>query len=612
MNKWIACLLLITISSCSLTGKRGDFTFPSSMEFSTSKRELLIASERVGKIAIVDANGFNVKRMIRLQKMPTGMALSSDEKTLYVSAGQTDGVVYVIDGKRGKVTHEIPVGHSPVSPVLVPDSEWLFVCNRHARTISVVDLTGTTPPSLIPVPGEPVSAALTPDAKFLLVVNNLPVKPANVPPVNAEITVIDVEKKEVVKHVFLPNGSTGLKDIVLSPDGNYAYVTHILAHYEMPTTRVENGWMNANALSVINVQSLMYENTVLLDQTNKGASNPWGIDCSKDGRYLCAAHSGTNELSVIDRNAMHHKLKAAGDNDDTVWKDLHFLSDVREIVSTCGVGPREVLISDDLKLFVANFFSGNLGFIDLEQEHARATSIQPFKEYTLTTVERGEMYFNSGDICFQQWQSCASCHPEGRADGLNWDLMNDGMGNPKNTKSLLLSHVTPPTMSTGIRKDAETAVRAGINYILFTSQPDEVAESIDEYLKSMEPIPSPYLVDGELSESAQRGEKLFYSSEVGCFACHPKPYYTDLKVHDVGTHSETDFTMDQNGKLVPQDKYDTPSLIELWRTGPYLHDGRYATVKEAITDGNHKNRRGNTSQLTDAEVDDLVQFILSM
>ena len=147
MNKWIACLLLITFSSCSLTGKRGDFTFPSSMEYSTSKGELLIASGRARKIAIVDANGLNVKRMIRLHKSPTGMALSGDEKTLYVSAGLTDGVVYVIDGQRWKVTREIPVGHSPVSPVLAPGSEWLFVCNRHARTISVVDLTGTTPPS---------------------------------------------------------------------------------------------------------------------------------------------------------------------------------------------------------------------------------------------------------------------------------------------------------------------------------------------------------------------------------------------------------------------------------------------------------------------------------
>ncbi|NQT91693.1 MAG: hypothetical protein HQ559_02950, partial [Lentisphaerae bacterium] len=73
----------------------------------------------------------------------------------------------------------------------------------------------------------------------------------------------------------------------------------------------------------------------------------------------------------------------------------------------------------------------------------------------LTAVRRGEMLFNDADMCFQKWQSCASCHPDVRTDGLNWDLLNDGMGNPKNTKSLFLSHKTPPVMITGVRDKAE-------------------------------------------------------------------------------------------------------------------------------------------------------------
>ena len=28
---------------------------------------------------------------------------------------------------------------------------------------------------------------------------------------------------------------------------------------------------------------------------------------------------------------------------------------------------------------------------------------------------------------------------------MNWNLLNDGMGNPKNVKSMLLAHATPPT-----------------------------------------------------------------------------------------------------------------------------------------------------------------------
>ena len=84
------------------------------------------------------------------------------------------------------------------------------------------------------------------------------------------------------------------------------------------------------------------------------------------------------------------------------------------------------------------------------------------------------------DICFQGWESCASCHPGGgRVDGLNWDLPNDGIGNPKNTKSLLLAHSTPPAMTLGVRSNAEAAVRAGIRHILFTVQPEEIPTAIE-------------------------------------------------------------------------------------------------------------------------------------
>ena len=91
---------------------------------------------------------------------------------------------------------------------------------------------------------------------------------------------------------------------------------------------------------------------------------------------------------------------------------------------------------------------------------------------------------------------------------MNWDLMNDGVGNPKNCKSLLYSHVTPPNMISGIRAKAEVAVRAGFRYIQFYEPEEEMAECVDAYMKSLRPVPSPYLVDGELSEKAKAGRKV--------------------------------------------------------------------------------------------------------
>jgi cytochrome c peroxidase len=186
-------------------------------------------------------------------------------------------------------------------------------------------------------------------------------------------------------------------------------------------------------------------------------------------------------------------------------------------------------------------------------------------------------------------------------DGLNWDLLNDGIGNPKNTKSLLLAHKTPPMMSLGVRASAEMAVRAGIKSILFTNQPEEVAASIDEYLKSLKPVPSPYLVRGKLSEAAERGKKFF--SQAGCADCHVPGLYTDLHPHDVGTQNQHDKATD---------KFYTPTLIEVWRTAPYLHDGSAATMRDVLTTRNPHDEHGATSNLSPGETDDLCAYVLSL
>jgi len=59
-------------------------------------------------------------------------------------------------------------------------------------------------------------------------------------------------------------------------------------------------------------------------------------------------------------------------------------------------------------------------------------------------------------------------------------------------------------------------------------------------------------------------------------------------------------------------KFDTPTLVEVWRTAPYLYDGRAATIKEVLTTHNLDDKHGMTSNLTDNEIRDLAQFILSL
>jgi cytochrome c peroxidase len=133
-------------------------------------------------------------------------------------------------------------------------------------------------------------------------------------------------------------------------------------------------------------------------------------------------------------------------------------------------------------------------------------------------------------------------------------------------------------------------------------RPEEDAVAIDEFLKALQPVPSPHLVDGQLSESALRGKELFFSEKIGCAKCHPEPLYTDMKMHNVGSKGQYDRRSD----------FDTPTLIECWRTAPYMHDGHYPTIKGLIKEGKHGKFGGDIESLTEQELDDLVEFVLSL
>lgn len=129
-------------------------------------------------------------------------------------------------------------------------------------------------------------------------------------------------------------------------------------------------------------------------------------------------------------------------------------------------------------------------------------------------------------------------------------------------------------MSHGIRETAEKAVRSGLRHILFARFDESEAVAIDQYLQALLPMPSPWLERGRLSRSGQRGRRLFEDPAIGCALCHPYPWFTDLQRHSVGTENPLD---------PPRAQFDTPSLIEFWRTGPYLHDGSALTIREVLT-----------------------------
>jgi cytochrome c peroxidase len=269
-----------------------------------------------------------------------------------------------------------------------------------------------------------------------------------------------------------------------------------------------------------------------------------------------------------------------------------------------GLGPRGIALAPHGgTLAVGMYFSGRVAMLDAgDAKVVRQIEMGP--QPPLDAARRGELAFHDARLCYQQWLSCATCHPEGRADGLNWDLMNDGVGNPKNTRSLVLSHRTAPVMSRGARESFEAAVAAGFKHVLFREAPAEVQRDVEAYLHSLQPQPSPFLVAGRLSEKARQGRALFEEARVGCGKCHLGELLTDMKSYEVGTRGDADWP--------EETAFLTPKLAELWRTAPYLHHGRAVTLRDVLTTHNRQDRHGKTSHLDEAEIEALVEYLKSL
>lgn len=607
-NTRAAWVLTMFLSAFSCRAEEA-FLSPEVVVASPTGHEVYVAAATGQQLLVVDPASGTVSRRLKLSAPPSGLALSADGATVYVTAGIAPGFVSALDIQTGTERARISAGHSPAAPVLSKDGRTLLVCDRFRSRLLAFDLVTQKCRAEVALGREPVAAAFTPDGEHLLVANLLPMAPATAPVVAASVDVVRTTDLVRVVSVELPNGSTGVRGLCVSPDGRFAYAVHTLAHYQLATTQVDRGWMCTSALSVIELAGFRWLNTVLLDDVDQGAANPWSAVCTEDGRWLCVSHSGTHEVSIINRQELHRRLEevaggqftsssVAGAND--VPNDLSFLLGLRRRVPLPGRGPRGLAVAGGT-LYAAEYFSESLAAVELSGAATnRPRSVLLGPPLPSTEVRRGEMLFHDAHLCFQRWQSCSSCHPDARADSLNWDLLNDGLGNPKNTKSMLLSHATPPAMSLGVRETADTAVRAGLRHIQFVVAPEADAQAIDAYLKSLKPVRSPHLGNAGSRDQAWRGERLF--EQAGCRECHPPPLYTSLRAYDVGTG---------RGREAGA-AFDTPGLTELWRTAPYLHDGRAADLHEVFRSFNPGDRHGKTSQLSAPELDDLVKFLLSL
>ena len=461
--------------------QEGNYFSPNDMAFDQKNNVVYVSGLTAKKIKRIDLTTNLTSAEFYTNMPPKALAISNGK--LLTACSYSEGELMVTDLNTLKTEAIIKLGHGSCDVVVSPEGNKAFVANQFSNDISVVDLHANIELSRIPVLRQPMVIEISKNGQYLFAANFITAGRADVDTVTSVISVIDLQTEKVIKNIPLANGSNALRGMSLSSDGNYIFISHNLGRFQVPTTQLEHGWMNTSAISVINAKSLEYSATILLDEPANGAAGSWGIDCTPE--HIVVAHSGTHDFSVIDYPKFIDKLNKTEDKNKLSY-DLRFLSDLRKRIKVNGNGPR-IIKNIGTHIYVANYFSDAIDIIDLNHPvSSHFAKISLNENLTIDSVRLGEIYFNDATYCFQGWQSCNGCHPDNaRMDGLNWDLLNDGMGNPKNCKSMLLAHETSPAMITGIRPTAEIAVRAGFTHIQFAQIEEGQAIAVDKYLKSL-------------------------------------------------------------------------------------------------------------------------------
>jgi hypothetical protein len=185
--------------------------------------------------------------------------------------------------------------------------------------------------------------------------------------------------------------------------------------------------------------------------------------------------------------------------------------------------------------------------------------------------------------------ACASCHLDGRTDGVSWLIH----GHPLNTP-LLSGRVvgTAPFKWDGTAADLQTSLAQTVERLGGSGLAKRHLAALSAYLESMAPVRAPSRVPDQVA----RGRALFDAS--GCASCHEGALYTDGAQHAfAGTLART----------------DTPSLIGVAASAPYFHDGSAATLDVVLRDrGSVHGMLSPSLALSNDQLADLRAFLESL
>lgn len=186
--------------------------------------------------------------------------------------------------------------------------------------------------------------------------------------------------------------------------------------------------------------------------------------------------------------------------------------------------------------------------------------------------------------------ACASCHPEGRDDGLVWNFAQFGARRTQNLSGHILErapyHWGGDMASLPVLMDDVFAQRMSGGVLTSTQK-----NALGPWLNRL-PAPAPATVD---TASADRG-KVVFDTVGACAGCHNGDLFSNNLLMNVGTGG----------------KFKVPSLLGVGARAPFMHDGCAQTLMDRFVTCGGGDNHGNTSALTDAQLTDLVEYLESL
>jgi YVTN family beta-propeller protein len=187
---------------------------------SHDERTLFVSMPRAGKVAVVDAQAFEVTANVEAGKEPTRVALQPDGRYLWVGNDARDADesgVTVIDTASHSVVARLITGRGHHELAFTPDDHYAFVSNRLEGTVSVIEIARLKKVKDLKTGEVPISLAFSPLSQVLYVADGK----------EGEIVAIDGERLEEIARIA---AKPGLGPMRFTQDGRWGFVVNTAEH----------------------------------------------------------------------------------------------------------------------------------------------------------------------------------------------------------------------------------------------------------------------------------------------------------------------------------------------------------------------------------------------